>query len=217
MTELEGVIKYRLEYTKLPSLLTEPLEKLNAWRSICHRLNLIGQDLERYQGYGFGNISQRTKPGESKSTQGNHFTISGTQTGAIKTLGAQHYCRVLTADTTRNLIIAEGPIKPSSEALTHAAVYAASSAARCVIHVHSPEIWRNSLDLGITTIAGDIAYGTPQMAGAVRNLIQSGELDNQAIFAMLGHQDGIVTFGKTVRQAGQILIDYLALALCVQS
>lgn len=213
MTELEGVIKYRLEYTERPALITKTIGDLNAWRCICHRLHLIGQDPERYQGYGYGNISQRISLDNSRKTPGTPFIISGTQTGTIETLSAEHYCRVLRADITRNLIVAEGPLKPSSEALTHAAVYDANSAVQFIIHVHSPEIWNHSVELGISSIADDIAYGTPQMAGAVRRLFQSAGLNRQGIFAMLGHQDGVITFGNTARQAGQTLIDNLALAL----
>lgn len=213
MTGLEGVIKYRLEYTERPALNTETIGDLNAWRCICHRMHLIGQDPERYQGYGYGNISQRINLDNSRKIPGTRFIISGTQTGAIETLSAAHYCRVLRADTMRNLIVAEGPVKPSSEALTHAAVYDANSAVEFVIHAHSPEIWNHSVTLGIPSISDTIAYGTPQMAGAVQQLFQSAGLNRQGIFAMLGHQDGVVTFGNTARQAGQTLIDNLALAL----
>jgi len=43
-------------------------------------------------------------------------------------------------------------MKPSSEALTHAAVYAASQTVKSVVHVHSPIIWRHYQALALPAI-----------------------------------------------------------------
>lgn len=58
MIETEGVIKYQLhhEISILPKGIN--LTEINKYRSLVYNLNLIGQNPARYQGYGYGNISQ---------------------------------------------------------------------------------------------------------------------------------------------------------------
>lgn len=170
---------------------------------------MIGQDPQRYGGLGYGNVSRRL---ESSGQEG-AFVISGTQTGALEHLAAHHYCIVQEAWPEENGIVAEGPVKPSSEALTHAAVYAADASIHSVIHVHCPEIWACSQTLQIPAVSARIAYGTPAMAAAVRLLFRSGTLREKFLFSMLGHADGLVSFGMTVEEAAQSLIKHLALAL----
>jgi hypothetical protein len=82
VVEQEGVIKFQLHYTPTAVLplpvdeLNTAVSALNAWRTLCLRLGVIGQNPTRYEGYGFGNISQR------RGSTGN-FLISGTQTGHL--------------------------------------------------------------------------------------------------------------------------------------
>ena len=192
--EQEGVIKYQLSYSKAEScVVVDEIAELNAWRSILHRLKMIGQSLDRYEGYGFGNVSVRTVALEA--VQSLSFIISGTQTGNLEVLRAGDYCRVLAADPQQNSLMAEGLVKPSSEALTHAAVYTENRHIRCVMHVHSPEIWRNADRLDIVATDKQIAYGTPEMAAAVGCLVaHSGA---QSVFAMDGHEDGVVSYAPT--------------------
>lgn len=210
--EQEGVIKYQLNYRKTGVCVTAPeISEINAWRSILHRLDILGQNPDRYQGYGFGNVSVRLKPCPHPS-----FIISGTQTGAINILEASHYCCVLSADPLNNSLTAEGPVRPSSEALTHAAIYAEKSSIVCVMHVHSPEIWRNYEALGIMSTGQQIAYGTPEMAAAIQALVQLEAIRRQGIFVMAGHEDGVISFASTVASAGKILIHYLSLALSLE-
>ncbi|MFM8333814.1 MAG: class II aldolase/adducin family protein, partial [Candidatus Methylumidiphilus sp.] len=99
--------------------------ELNAWRQILFRLGLTGLDPRRYGGLAFGNVSLRT--------QGSRFAVSGTQTGGKPRLGPQDYCLVTGFDLAHNRIHAEGPVKPSSEALSHGAVYAANRSVGCVL------------------------------------------------------------------------------------
>lgn len=214
--EQEGVIKYQLGYSKTePCVVVDEIAELNAWRSILHRLKMIGQSQDRYQGYGFGNVSVRTVVQEGAHSQS--FVVSGTQTGHLEVLQAGDYCRVLAADPQQNSLMAEGPVKPSSEALTHAAVYAENSHISCVMHVHCPEIWRNADRLGIVATDKKIAYGTPEMAAVVGQLVASGDVGGQGIFAMDGHEDGVVSYAATVAVAGQVLVRYLSLALSLDS
>jgi hypothetical protein len=210
MNEKEGVIKYHLKHINKPLPPTIDFSELNSWRSIMIKLELIGQNPARYEGLGFGNISQRL----SKTSQS--FIISGTQTGHLNPLGNNDFCIVQTADPKTNTLISEGPCKPSSEALTHASVYLEASESQAIIHTHCPSIWKNSKQLQLACTDREIAYGTPEMADAVTQLIDTQQFNSGGIFSMLGHKDGIVTFAPTLRQASEYLINCLAKALVLE-
>jgi L-ribulose-5-phosphate 4-epimerase len=210
MKEKEGVIKYQLEHTQKPISATFSLNEINAWRTIIFRLDLIGQDPERYDNLGFGNISQRLNP------QSSQFIISGSQTGHVEHLSPEHYCLVLEADPRINRIESCGIYKPSSESLTHASIYAQDSNIHAVIHVHSPEIWKHTAVLNLPHISADIPYGTVEMAIAVERLFQSGNLQQTSLFTMLGHEDGVVSFGKNMQEAAWELIKYLSMAIAIE-
>ncbi|MDD1619741.1 MAG: class II aldolase/adducin family protein [Methylococcaceae bacterium] len=207
MKEQEGVIKYQLEHTEKPIVEKISLSEINAWRTIIFRLGLIGQDPERYDNLGFGNISQRL---DSQSSQ---FIISSSQTGHIEHLSPEHYCLVVKADPQKNQIQSCGLYKPSSESLTHASIYAQDGNIQAVIHVHSPEIWNNTAALNLPHISANIPYGTVEMAIAVEQLFQSGDLQRTSLFTMLGHEDGVVSFGVNMQEAAWELIKCLSLAI----
>lgn len=208
--EQEGVIKYQLDYRhqKLDEKLA--MTQLNAWRHIMYRLQLIGQHQSRYQGYGFGNISQR------HSSYHSQFLISGTQTGHLADLTSDDYCLITEADPQANRITATGPCKPSSEALTHANIYLQNKKIQGIIHVHCPEIWHHTQHLKLAHTLTSVAYGTPEMAGAVEQLFQQHTWGDQTIFTMLGHEDGVVAFGENLQQAAMVLINCLSLAISLK-
>jgi hypothetical protein len=199
--ETEGVIQFQLDFTPAPPLPAADLAELNAWRGLLYRLGLTGRDPDRYGGLAYGNVSLRL--------DAHRFVVSGTQTGGLAELGAEHYSVVTRIDLEYNRLWAEGPIPPSSEALTHGAVYQ-SSTARCVLHVHSPELWQFAADLSIPVTPADIGYGTPAMAEAVGRLAQGAD---SRVIAMGGHQDGLIAFAPTLDQAALPLIRLLAEAL----
>ena len=207
MKEQEGVIKHQLKHLQNPIKERFSISEINAWRTIIFRLGLIGQHPDRYDNLGFGNISQRL------NSQSNQFIISGSQTGHIEYLSPEHYCLVVEADPRKNRIQSCGLIKPSSESLTHSSIYAQDSSIQAVIHVHSPEIWNNTATLNLPHISADIPYGTVEMAMAVELLFQSGNLQQASLFTMLGHEDGVVAFGRNMQQAAWELIKCLALAI----
>ena len=208
--EAEGVIKYHLKHQRTALSTAIELNELNAWRSLFYRLQLIGQHPDKYQGLGFGNISRRLVPGSRQ------FLISGTQTGGSAILGREHYALIQTAVPEHNRIEAQGLTEPSSEALTHALIYQHKPDCQAVIHVHSPEIWRNSLRLGLPHTGAEIAYGSIEMVDAVKALFAAGLLEFMPVFSMLGHEDGIVAFGPSLPAAANCLINQLARALAVE-
>lgn len=204
-SEPEGVVKYRLDHSPgAPRGLGE-IGELPAWHQICHRLGLIGRDPERYDGYAYGNLSRRLSAAS--------FIISGTQTSGYARLDASQYALVTGWAIERNTIRSTGPCEPSSEALSHAALYQRTSAIGFIIHVHSPELWGRAAALRLPVTDPFAPYGTPEMAQSIWELFDRGLLGNQGLFAMGGHQDGVIAFGHTASAAGTLLVNTLAQAL----
>ena len=83
------------------------------------------------------------------------------------------------------------------------------------MHGHCVPIWRNAEKLGIPLTDGSVPYGSPEMAGEVRRLFRESDVRKLKIFAMGGHDDGIVTFGRTAEEAGQVLLNWLAKSLSI--
>jgi L-ribulose-5-phosphate 4-epimerase len=193
----EGYIKYDLRWQPADPSPDAYLEGLITWRRRLYRLGLIGYDAEQEVGY--GNLSIR------HPQQAGHFIISGTQTGGMEELDSSHFATVTGFDMELNRLECEGPIKASSEALTHAAVYGLSQEWGAVIHVHSRFWWEELLNQIPTTRAG-IPYGTPEMAREVARLYHDTDLPEGRVFAMAGHEEGLVCFGKTLEEAGWTLL-----------
>lgn len=185
--------------------------KLIAWREIMAKTQLVGQDPARYGGAGYGNVSARV--GAPSSPRGARaLLISGTQTGGRADIGLDDFCVVERYDYARNHVHSHGRIRPSSETMTHGAIYDLSPHIRFVLHAHSPVIWRRARELRIPTSDAKVAYGTPEMAYEVLRLYQQSALAETRILAMGGHEDGIIVFAKTAEVAGQVLLTYLARA-----
>ncbi len=198
----EGVIKFNLQHTQAPALPVEETTELRAWFRILHQTELVGQEPDRYLGFAYGNISRKTTAG---------FIISCTQTSGKNALLADDFSLVTGFDISTNQLQSKGPCPPSSEAMTHGAVYQAVSAAGAVFHAHSPIIWKQTRPLVIPETDPSIEYGTPEMAQAITELLE--ENPDARLFSMGGHEDGIIAWGKTPEQAGVSLIQHLARAL----
>jgi hypothetical protein len=210
----EGVIQFAISHDRTPlsgSRLDAAMREISSWRTILHALSLIGADPQRYDGYGFGNISARI--GAPSSPRGHRsFLITGTQTGKLATLDPQHYARVDRYDFVKNAVVSQGECEPSSEAMTHGALYDISPAVRAVIHAHSPTIFEAGKALRLPTTPNEVGYGTPQMARSVQSLMSQSALWEKRLLIMGGHQDGVVAFGRSMAEAGQALICGLAAA-----
>ena len=205
----EGVIKFDLRFTAGQPVAMDTLTELNTWRQILCKHALIGQDPARYEGYGFGNISQRN--GDPDQPRGKRqFVISGTQTGHLEELDNSHYACVTAYDAATNQVVAAGPVKPSSESMTHGVIYDLDNRLRAVLHVHSPDIWNSATSQGIPVTNASVEYGTPEMSQEVERLFAQSDVRDKGIFSMGGHEDGIVAFGGTVEEAGNTLLAALA-------
>ncbi|MCP1675274.1 ribulose-5-phosphate 4-epimerase/fuculose-1-phosphate aldolase [Natronocella acetinitrilica] len=192
--EREGVIRYqcRLDRRALPDD-AAALAEINRWREDMLRRGWMGRDPGRYEGLGFGNISLRRADG---------FLVSATQTGGLPTLAMTNLALVTGAEPHRNRLTAVGLAEPSSEAMTHAAVYLAEPGAGGIIHVHAPALWNAASTIGIPVTAASIPYGTPEMAAAIAALATAGH----HLMAMGGHEDGLLAWDDTLEQAAAHLI-----------
>lgn len=193
MSEIDdGVIKYQRQFTKIDSLKSDEYWPLEKWRKKLFHLKLIGEYPDVFIGY--GNMSWRLSPAMPI-----RFIITGTQTGKYPDLSGEHYTRVTGYDLAKNLIIAEGPIDASSEALTHALLYECSEKIQAIFHIHDKIIWQGMLDTNMPATAADVPYGTVEMAKAVHDLVGNQSFGS---FAMAGHEDGVVAWGENLDQAG---------------
>lgn len=193
----EGVIKFNCHWIKEEPLPDGHIEKLNGWRKRLYALRLIGVTEERI---GYGNMSLRADQDQ--------FIITGSGTGKLKKLSSVHYTRVTAYDLGQNSVTTTGPIIASSESLTHAAIYKTKKNINAVFHVHHHALWKKLLQT-VPSTGNDIPYGTPEMAEEVIRLIQETKQAGFSIFAMAGHEDGVVAFGKDLDEAGKILLDQL--------
>ena len=103
-------------------------------------------------------------------------------------------------------IDALGPIAPSSETITHYAIYSNCPHIKVVFHVHHKELWNYLLSNNFDKTPKDVDYGTHEMAEAAKECIGKKE---SGIFAMAGHDEGIISYGSTVEEAGKIILETL--------
>lgn len=196
----EGVIKFELahEMGHLPSDLS--FSELQRWRRALWQRGLIGQDGNRYEGAGYGNVSARAAP------NGEAFLISGTQTGHVAELKAEGYALVRSCDLSSNNVTSIGEVKPSSESLTHAAFYQARPGINFVFHVHSPKIWQHAEALDLPATGASVPYGTPEMAQEIeRVLVEMFSTAKSGVISMGGHEDGVIAFGPRAAIPGDAL------------
>ena len=170
--------------------------ELNAYRRKLRELRLIGVDSI---GIGFGNLSVRD--GATKK-----FYVTGSATAGIAELKPADCTKVVAYDFERNWVGYEGSTVPSSESLTHAAIYESDAKVGAVIHCHDSRSWAVILNQAPTT-SKTVKYGTPEMAYVIMRLFRVTDLHSRKIFAMAGHKGGIVTFGRDLEEAFIVLMD----------
>jgi len=190
-----GFVKFNCIWINEAQLDVELIKKLNVCRDKLYKSGFIGVNKD---GIGYGNISIRSFK--------NQFIITGSATGKIKHLTNQHYTKVIEYNLDKNSLTAAGPIMASSESLTHAVIYEHDQSANAVIHIHNVELWKKLLNK-VPTTNKIVEYGTPDMAKEILRLFKETNLIEKKILVMAGHEEGIVTFGKTLDEAEKILED----------
>lgn len=193
MTIDEGYIKYDSRWTPGPAPDAEIVASIERWRKPLYDAGLVGHYAKLDVGY--GNLSARTEePGQ--------FIITGTQTGHLAVTTPEHYALVTRADVPANTVWSTGPLRASSEAMTHAAIYALSSRIGAVVHVHSTSLWERFRGV-LPTTGIDVPYGTPAMADEFTRLWSEGRFRNDGLAVMAGHEDGIVSIGVDIGEAAK--------------
>ncbi len=192
----EGYIKFDSHWRKTEPLDNAEIELLNRWRRPLYDAGLIGHFEEH--GIGFGNLSVR-------AAAQRQFIISGSQTGQLSDLGAEHYALVEDYDIDRNRVYSIGAREASSESMTHAAIYELDPEIGAVVHVHSEAMWAGLKGSAATTDA-EVAFGTPEMAREFRRLFRETDFPKTGIAVMAGHDSGLVSTGSNLQEAAERIL-----------
>ncbi len=164
-------------------------------RNRLRELGLVGEA----GGVGYGNVSMRTS--------GAGFLITASQTGHLEVIDSTHLVEIVRYDMERGVVWCRGKLPPSSESLTHAAVYEGNPRAGCVAHVHSPLLWMKYYGR-VPTTPEEAEYGTPELARAVKDAVKG--MDTLPIMIVLGgHRDGLIFAGENCHQVMSLINRYL--------
>jgi len=189
----EGYIKFNIDWKERDLTLNqETFITLNTCRNKLFNLELIGA---YDNGIGFGNISKRFTE--------NKFIITGSATGNISELQSQHYSLVEEYKLNENYVKCIGKTKASSESLSHAIIYETLPKVNAIIHTHNLKMWNRYFN-DLPTTSKKAEFGTPDMALEIKKLLNS----NSGIIIMGGHEEGILCYGETLKDAEKILISY---------
>lgn len=192
----EGHIKFNCQWNKTGIVIPSALfAKINPARNVMIGKKLIGIYPD---GTGYGNISIRCISDSSK------FFITGSSTGEIKVGTPEIYSLVEKWDITENTLICSGPVKASSESLSHAAIYESLPKVETVLHIHDLKMWLTAMSC-LPSTPEDVKYGTPELAYSIKELIIEEGFVTKGIFAMKGHKEGIVSFGSSTGEALELL------------
>ncbi len=211
----EGIIKFKSLYLKTSPIESLVLEQLISARNTLKDLNLIGVTNNCV---GFGNISMRLSFLFPYLGLQNSFVISGSQTGGINEseFNRYHLAIVLFYDSLTNECFSIGPREASSESPTHYAFYQADSDINCVIHVHSPVIYRNTEALNLPTALKNILYGTPEMHNFLLKMSKNAAIKKSKKLVMLGHEDGVLAWDGTPDLALRRMLILYQKAQCLE-
>ena len=185
---IDGIIKYNFDFTKSVPLKKSLWKKIETTRERLYALKLIGIK----EGIGYGNISQRISQ--------HSFVITGTQTGHLKSLDNRDYSLIEDYNDKEFFLKSSGAIKPSSEALTHGTIYNLSPNIGAVIHIHSKTMWNFMLKNSYKKTQ-NVPYGSTQMIEEVQRIYQNNNPLKNSKFVMSGHEEGVITFGKNLKEA----------------
>lgn len=180
----EEVIKFSYEFINQEVPKIDEIKSLNEIRQVFFERKLIGVGKD---GISYGNISQRLS---EKS-----FLITASQTGFKKILEPKDYVIIHNFDISRNKVLVSGINLPSSESLTHAAVYLANPLSMFVVHFHHKLLWTKFLSIFPKTVPG-AGYGSLELAQSLYEIVLSEKGKNNSIIILGGHQDGIIAYAN---------------------
>lgn len=170
--------KFRTVFARREVPRDPQMRELTHW---CHRLAKLG-----VVGDTVGNLSYRTADG---------FIISRTA-GNLATITGDEFVEVLKADIANRELTVAGTHEPSSEAMMHAALYAARADINAVFHGHSQKLLDQASWLQLPVTEQEQPYGTAELAVEILRILQW-----QKILVMRHH--GFVAVGRTMSEAGR--------------
>ena len=188
-------VKFTYERARAEIAPFDQLAELNECRRKLRELHLIGV---YSNGIGFGNLSVR-------DGATSNFYVSGSATGGLPKLTFADCVRIVGYDFKKNWVGYEGSAIPSSETLTHAAIYKSDPTTSAVIHCHNSELWATLLDR-VPTSSKTVVYGRPEMAYEIMRLFKETDVRTRNILVMAGHEGGILAFGKNLEDAFDVLM-----------
>ncbi len=192
----DGIIKYSIEHQNTATPLFSDYAELEALRRRLFALGLIGEK----DGIGYGNLSMRHEGSKS-------FFVTASQTGNRERLTKEYYTYISKYEFDTFKLMSQGRHKPSSEALSHAMIYAIDERIKAVIHIHSLSLWKfMKADNSLATTA---EYGTAEMIEEIAGLYDDLDPVTNNAFVMKGHEEGIITFGRSVEEAELILYNII--------
>ncbi len=194
----EGIIKFNYELTPAKLIGSQFVKDINQCRSNLIKYGLIGVN---QAGESYGNISVRFNQ--------NEFIITASQTGSYQTLESQQLVVIKKCIFEDNKVLAAGEFKPSSESLTHGAVYSSDRRIKAVIHVHSLFLWQHLLNNHFPSTPQSAQYGSLELANAIIELFKDSRVFSQKIFVMAGHREGVVSFVKNLTEAENSILKFL--------
>ncbi|MEZ4684862.1 MAG: class II aldolase/adducin family protein [Bacteroidia bacterium] len=190
----EGVIQYQQHWKEGQPFENSLIQPLEQWRKKLFNAGLIGAYPD---GLGYGNLSLRYQHG---------FIITGTQTGHLPDLDGHYYTFVSRVNIAENRLWCEGPVRASSEGMTHAACYALDHTIQTVFHIHHRQMWQSLMGKWPTS-PSDISYGTPAMARAVGDVWNQHGNPLPFQLVMAGHEEGIIVAGRMMDEVGALLLN----------
>lgn len=193
----EGIRKYKIQHEM--DNLSEKIDitEINIARQRMYNKNFIGVNAE---GLGFGNISIRL------SMDIGLFLITGTQTGNKAVLTREDYSIITNYSFEEFFLESKGLTQPSSEALTHAAIYELFPNINAVIHIHNEKLWSYMIKKDYYCTS-EVEYGSREMVDEVKRIYQDHSIGSGSVFAMKGHPEGIISFGKNLEIAEEWLTE----------
>ncbi|MHA1910836.1 MAG: class II aldolase/adducin family protein [Candidatus Kariarchaeaceae archaeon] len=187
---IEGTIKFELNHSfvKIDENYSSIFQSINRLRTILWEMNLIGvyPPTHSEANLGFGNASQRLNKTDS-------FLITGTQTGSKRVLVEADYSLVEAFELTKGTVNSIGLTKPSSEALTHAAIYSIAPEVQFVFHMHSLLLWEKTEELNMVTTDEKAQYGSLELVKAIQSVYSQGKT---GLVSLLGHKEGLLIWGE---------------------
>lgn len=178
MAELYSGTKFRTTFTQRDPPADERIPELVQW---CRRFAELGLASE-----GAGNLSFRSASG---------FIVSRTAAD-LASIEPEEFVEVIRTDPAKREVTASGAHEPSSESLTHAAIYGARPDVNAVFHGHSDELLGAATRLGLPLTEREHPYGTPELAAEVVTMLR-GHL----LLVIRNH--GALFLGRTMRESGR--------------